>query len=203
MNLEPLRLALRAETDAEVQGRLAEVDAECARVVADAEAKAHELARQGHREGEEAAAKEAVRRRATATRRAREARLQAQRRQVEELQRTSREAVLRLCEDSRYPQLLERLAREARDQLGPDTEVELDPPGLIFDVSKGRLAHHPAARQAAHHCHDRWLVTLALGPDRLDCFAGSVRAVGASRIRVDAGGAQSLKLQSALLLLVT
>ena len=141
MNLEPLRLALRAETDAEVQGRLAEVDAECARVVADAEAKAHELARQGHREGEEAAAKEAVRRRATATRRAREVRLQAQRRQVEELQRTSREAVLRLCEDSRYPQLLERLAREARDQLGPDTEVELDPPGLGGVIGrKGRAS---------------------------------------------------------------
>jgi vacuolar-type H+-ATPase subunit E/Vma4 len=130
MSLEPLRGALRAETDAEMQGRFAEVDAECARVVADAEAKARELTKQGRREGEDAAAKEAVRRRATATRRAREIRLQAQSRQVEELQRRSREAILRLQEDSRYPELLDRLARAARDQLGPDAEVELDPPGL-------------------------------------------------------------------------
>ena len=138
MNLEPLRAARRAETDAEVQARLAEVDAECVRVVADAEAKAHELARQGCREGEGAAAKEAVRRRATATRRAREIRLQAQRRQVEQLQLRSREAVLRLHEDSRYPELLERLARAARDQLGPDAEVELDPPGLGGVIGRAR-----------------------------------------------------------------
>jgi vacuolar-type H+-ATPase subunit E/Vma4 len=130
MNLEPLRAALRTETDAEVQERLAEVDAECARTLADAEAQAQELAREGRREGEDAAAKEALRRRATATRRAREIRLQAQRRLVEELQLRSSEAVLRLHEDSRYPELLERLARAARDQLGPDAEVELDPPRL-------------------------------------------------------------------------
>jgi vacuolar-type H+-ATPase subunit E/Vma4 len=130
VSLEPLRHALRAETDAEVQGRLAEVDVECGRVVADAEAKSHELARQGRREGEDAAAKEAMRRRATATRRAREIRLQAQRRQVDELQRRSREAVLRVREDSRYPELLERLAGAAREQLGPAAEVELDPPGV-------------------------------------------------------------------------
>lgn len=141
MSLEPLRHALRAETDAEVQGRLAEVDAECARVVADAEAKAREFATQGRREGEDAAAREAVRRRATATRRAREIRLQAQRRQVEELQRRSREAILRLHDDSRYPELLDRLVRTARDQLGPDAEVELDPPGLGGVIGrKGRTS---------------------------------------------------------------
>ena len=130
MNLEPLRVALRAETDAEVRERLAAVDAGCRRTLAEAEARAHELAREGRREGEGAAAKEAARRRATATRRAREIRLRAQSRQVEELQLRSRAAVLRLREDGRYPALLDRLARTAREQLGPDTEVEVDPPGL-------------------------------------------------------------------------
>lgn len=130
MSLEPLRRALRAEVDLEVQRRLAEVDAECARAVAEAEAEARVLTGQGRREGEDAAAKEAVRRRATAMRRAREIRLQAQRRQVEELQRRSREAILRLRENSLYPELLDGLARAARDQLGPDAELELDPPGL-------------------------------------------------------------------------
>ena len=130
MNLEPLQVALQAETDAEVQERLAEVDATCARTLTEAEARAHELAREGRHEGEVAAAKEATRRRATATRRARELRLRAQSRQVEELQRRSREAVLLLREDSRYPELLDCLARMARGQLGPDAELEVDPPGL-------------------------------------------------------------------------
>ncbi len=129
MSLEPLRAALRAETDAVVERRLAQVDADCLRAIADAEAKAQELTEQGRREGERAAAQEAVRRRATATRRARELRLQAERRQVEELQARARAAVLRLREDSRYPELLDRLTRAVREQLGPDAEVELDPPG--------------------------------------------------------------------------
>jgi len=141
MNLEPLRAALRAETDIGVQRRLEEVDAECARVVADAEAKAHELARQGRRGGEDAAAKEAMRRRAAATRRAREILLQAQRRQIEELQRRSREAVLLLREDNNYPELLERLSWAARDQLGPGTEVELDPPAFGGVIGRsGRMS---------------------------------------------------------------
>jgi vacuolar-type H+-ATPase subunit E/Vma4 len=130
VSLEPLRQALRAEVDAEVKERLAEVDAECARMLSDAEASAHAVVGQGRREGEDAAAKEAVRRRATATRRAREIRLQAQRRQVDELQRRSHKAILGLREAERYPALLERLARAARDQLGPDAAVDLDPAGV-------------------------------------------------------------------------
>lgn len=141
MNLEPLQVALRAETEAEVQERLAAVDAECARTLAEAEAKAHELAREGRHEGEGAAAKEAARRRATATRRARELRLRAQNRQVNELRLRSGEAVLRLREDGRYPEFLDRLARTARDQLGPDAEVEVDPPGLGGVIGrKGRVS---------------------------------------------------------------
>jgi vacuolar-type H+-ATPase subunit E/Vma4 len=141
VNLEPLRVALRAETEAEVRERLAAVDGRCARTLAEAEAKAHALARAGRQEGERAAAKEATRRRATATRRARELRLRAQNRQVEELQLRSREAVLRLQEDSSYPALLDRLARMAREQLGPGAEVEVDPPALGGVIGrKGRVS---------------------------------------------------------------
>jgi vacuolar-type H+-ATPase subunit E/Vma4 len=130
VNLEPLRRALQAETGAEVRRRLEAVEAECARTVAEAERKARELAEQARREGEEAAAREAVRRHATAARRAREIRLSAQRRQIEELQRRSRDAVLQLRSDSRYPDLLEQLGHVARDRLGPGAELEIDPPGL-------------------------------------------------------------------------
>ena len=38
--------------------------------------------------------------------------------------------VLGLRQADGYPALLERLARAARDQLGPDADVEVDPPGL-------------------------------------------------------------------------
>ncbi len=129
MRLDPLRNALLAETEARVGRRLAEVKDECAHTVAEAERQARELAARGRQEGERAAAREALRRRAAATQRAREIRLRAQQHQVEELAQRSREAVLRLREDSRYPGLLERLARVVREQLGPDAELELDPPG--------------------------------------------------------------------------
>jgi vacuolar-type H+-ATPase subunit E/Vma4 len=129
MNLEPLRAALRAETEAGVHGRLAEVDAECNRIVADAESEARGRVAKARREGEGAAAKEVLRRHATATRRARETRLRARRRQIDELERRALEAASRLREHSRYPSLLDRLAEAAREQLGHDCEIEYDPDG--------------------------------------------------------------------------
>jgi vacuolar-type H+-ATPase subunit E/Vma4 len=130
MTLEPLREALRAETDAELKRRLGEVGDECARLVADADAEARALVRQGRLDGEAAAAREGARRRATATRKAREIRLRARQRQVAELERLAREAVLGARSDGRYPALLERLAAAAREQLGPDAAIEVDPEGL-------------------------------------------------------------------------
>lgn len=129
MNLEPLRTALLAETDREMQSRLEEVDAGCARVVQDAETRAHELATLGRLEGEAAAAKEAARRRATATRRAREIRLRAQRFQVEKLRKASHDAESRMREDSRYGPLVDHLSGLARSQLGSDAVVQIDPGG--------------------------------------------------------------------------
>jgi vacuolar-type H+-ATPase subunit E/Vma4 len=129
MTLEPLRKALRAETNAELKQRLGAVEDECARLVADAEAEARALVRRGRLDGEEAAAREGARRRSAATRKAREIRLRARQRQVEELERLAREAVLGMRSDDRYPDLLERLAAAVREQLGPDAEIEVDPEG--------------------------------------------------------------------------
>jgi vacuolar-type H+-ATPase subunit E/Vma4 len=130
MTLEPLREALRAETDSELRQRLEAVEDECAQLVADAEAEAHALVRRGRLEGEEAAAREGARRRAAATRKAREIRLRARRRQVDELERLAREAVPAVRSDVRYPALLERLAAVVREQLGPDAAIEVDPAGV-------------------------------------------------------------------------
>lgn len=129
MNLEALRRALEAETEADTTSRRAEIAVRCDRIIAAAEAEARRLTRQGRAEGERAAEHEAVRRRAAATRRAREIRLEAQRRQVEELRRRAREAVLELRDDARYRELVERLSRAAREQLGDDAEIVVDPPG--------------------------------------------------------------------------
>ncbi len=99
MNLEPLRRALEAETDAQTARRRADVAAACDRIVAEAEATARTLTEQARREGEEAAEHEAARRRAAASRRAREIKLSAQRRLLDELHRRAHEAVLALRED--------------------------------------------------------------------------------------------------------
>lgn len=130
MNLEPLRRALRAETEAEADRRRSEVKAECDRIVAEAEATARTLSHEARVEGERAAAREAARRRAAAARHAREIKLAARWSLVEELRRRSREAVLELRERPDYPVLLEHLSDAARSQLGDDAELEVDPPGL-------------------------------------------------------------------------
>ena len=129
MNLDPLRRALHAETEAEAARRRSEVTAECDRILAEAEAAAHALSHEARLEGERAAAREAARRRAAATRRAREARLAARRSLVDELRRRTHEAVLELREQQDYPVLLQRLSDAARSQLGDDAELEVDPPG--------------------------------------------------------------------------
>ncbi len=129
MNLEPLRAALRAEVGrGGASGASTEVDAECARLLADAEQRAHALVRQGRLDGEAARRRRRVRRRATATRRAREIRLRAQRGRSTSCSAGRARPFCGLRDDSRYPALLDRLAAAARDQLGPDAELEVDPP---------------------------------------------------------------------------
>ena len=130
MNLEPLRLALRAQAEADAGRRRTSVDEECGRRLADAEAQARSLVEQGRLEGEQAAARERLRRRAVASRRARESRLEAQRSLLEELGLRARGAALERRADPEYPKLLDRLSRAARVQLGPDAALELDPPGV-------------------------------------------------------------------------
>lgn len=129
MNLEPLRRALRAETEAEAARRRAEVAAECEQIVAEAERAAQTLAHEARLEGECAAAREAARRHAAAARHARETSLAARRNLVDELRRRSRLAVLDLREQPDYPALLERLSAAARSQLGDEAELVVDPPG--------------------------------------------------------------------------
>jgi vacuolar-type H+-ATPase subunit E/Vma4 len=140
MNLDPLRQALRAETEAEAEWQRAEMTGECERIMAESEAAARALAQEARRDGERAAARAAARRRAAAARRARETVLAARRGLVDELRVRSRRAVLELREEPRYPALLERLSSAARVQLGRDTELVVDPPGRGGVIGRTRNA---------------------------------------------------------------
>lgn len=128
MNLEPLRMALRAGAEADAGRGRAEVEDACARRLLEAETQAQALMARGRRDGEEAAAHERLRRRAAATRRARELRLEAQRTLVDELRSRACEAALQLKTDPRYPELLDRLSQIATAQLGAGAKLEIDPP---------------------------------------------------------------------------
>ncbi len=130
MNLEPLRRALQAETEAETARRRDEVGQRCAAIVAAAESTAHDVVAEGRAEGERAATAEAGRRAAAATRRARELWLGARARQLDALRSEARERVPELRSDERYGALLERLTAAARAQLGDAAELAVDPEGL-------------------------------------------------------------------------
>jgi vacuolar-type H+-ATPase subunit E/Vma4 len=127
VNLEPLRGGLRAQADADAARRRLEVDEECRRLVSAAEAEARSLTAEGRGEGERAAVREALRRRALASRHGRELRLEAERALIDDLRVRARVKALALRGDRRYSELLERLSRVARSQLGPDAQLEIDP----------------------------------------------------------------------------
>lgn len=128
MNLEPLRRALQAETEADADRRRSEVATECEKIVAEAEAAARALAHEARLEGERAATREAARRRAAATRRSRETVLGARRELVDELRRRARSTVLGLRGEPEYAELLGRLRAAVRTQLGDEAELVVDPP---------------------------------------------------------------------------
>jgi len=130
MNLEPLQRSLLDSVRAEVQEQERLEAAAATEQLREARARADAMAAEGRLEGERAAMRETARIHAAAVRTVRESRLRAQRALVDELCSRVRDAVLELRDAPGYEQLLDRLAKMARDQLGPDAELERDPPGV-------------------------------------------------------------------------
>ena len=130
MNLEPLRMALLADADGQEKHHLAEVDQTCEVRLARVRRRASALTARSRAEGERAAAQEARRRLGAASRRERELRLAAQGSLLDELRARTLDAALAARDDPRYHDLLDRLARTARAQLGDEAELEIDPSGL-------------------------------------------------------------------------
>lgn len=130
MTLATAREALLDDAHRLAQQTIAEADAEAAKRVAEARAQADAvLARAraaGEAEGRAQAAREQAGQRFTAHMQV----LAARRASYDTLLARARDAALALREDPGYPGLLDRLGAAARDDLGADAELTVDPPGL-------------------------------------------------------------------------
>lgn len=121
---EALLAEARAAADLAVRQAAERADAQ----VVQAEAETTALVARARAEGEAAAELEGVAALAQARRRARSLFLQAQREVYDDVRRQAHEAVQELRSTPRYRDLVERLATSAREILGPDAEIERDPP---------------------------------------------------------------------------
>ncbi len=130
MNLAPLRDALLDSVRAESESRRQHESEAAQAALAVARAEAARLVEEGRLAGERAAARGAAQVRAAAARQVRESRLRAERALVDELRSRAGDAIQELRSDPRYDRLLDRLARQARLQLGPEAELVRDPPGV-------------------------------------------------------------------------
>jgi vacuolar-type H+-ATPase subunit E/Vma4 len=129
VGLDPVREALLAQTRAEAEGLVSQARARAAAQVAQAEEEAGALIARARAEGEAAAELQAAAELADARRRARTLVLEAKRDVYEDLRREAQAAAQRLRGEPGYEELVGRLAILVRERLGPDFEVELDPPG--------------------------------------------------------------------------
>lgn len=141
VSLDPVREALLAEAEAEAEGIVGQAEERAAAQVAQAEERKAALVRRARAEGETAAELEAASELAQARRTARTLVLESKRAVYDDARREARVAVQRLRSEPRYEELLERLAARAREELGPEAELELDPPdgGVIGRVDNRRV----------------------------------------------------------------
>jgi vacuolar-type H+-ATPase subunit E/Vma4 len=142
VNVEPLRASLLASVAAETARSRADARQEGELRLGEAARRAEELVARARSLGESDAGPEVARRRLRARRRARALTLAARREVYEELRREAVAAALSLRGTEPYPALLERLAAAAREQLGGEATLELDPPeqgGVIASSGERRV----------------------------------------------------------------
>jgi len=143
MSLDPVREALLAQAEAEAERVMGRAEERAAAQVAQAEEQKAAFVRRARAEGEAAAELEAASELTHARRKARTLVFEAQRAVYDDVQREARAAAERLRSEPRYEELLERLAALAREELGSEAELELDPPdgGVIGRVDNRRVDH--------------------------------------------------------------
>jgi vacuolar-type H+-ATPase subunit E/Vma4 len=143
VSLEPVRVALLAEAETEADGLVSRADEQAAAQVRQAEEQKAALVHRARTEGEAAAALEAAAELARARRRARRVVLEAQRAAYDDVRQQAHVAAQRLRSGERYQELLDRLVARVREELGPDAEIERDPPdgGVIGRLENRRVDH--------------------------------------------------------------
>ena len=159
VRLDPVREALLAQAEAEAERVVGRAERRAKDQVARAEEHRAALVRQARAEGEAAAEREAAVELARARRRARTHVLVAQREIFDDVRAAALEAAERLRSEPGYPDLLERLADLARDELGADAEIVFDPPsgGVVGSSGTRRVDYTLSAiveRCVARHAVD-------------------------------------------------
>lgn len=130
MIAEPIRGIVLRDVEVETGAALAEADRAAAAELARAAEEAAAIVERARRDGATAAELEWMHERALARRQSQRLVLEARRAVYDAFRREAHEAALRVREGDRYPALLERLAQAAREQLGEEAALEIDPPGL-------------------------------------------------------------------------
>lgn len=143
VSLDPVRAALLAQAEAEAEQLEEQAEERAAAQVERAEEQKAALVRRARAEGEAAAELEASSELTRARRTARTLVLEAQRAAYEDVRREAYAAAQRLRSERRYPELVDRLAERVRVDLGPEAELELDPPegGVIGRLGNRRVDH--------------------------------------------------------------
>jgi vacuolar-type H+-ATPase subunit E/Vma4 len=130
MNVDRLRATLLVEAEREAESLVASAEARAADERERAQAEAKGVVERAGDEGREAGELESARSRALARRRASRLVLEARRAVYEDFRRAAVEAVLALRSEDGYAALLARLSDDAREALGEDAELEVDPDGV-------------------------------------------------------------------------
>jgi vacuolar-type H+-ATPase subunit E/Vma4 len=138
--LEPVRLALMADAEAEADALVAEARARADDRVGRAEADAEAAVAEARRRAEAGARARAARELSRSRDDARHAELACRRELRDELATAVADALHELRVHPRYPELLDHLERVANDQLGPDATIVRDPQpdGGVLATAGGR-----------------------------------------------------------------
>jgi hypothetical protein len=164
MTLDAASEALLADASAVAERALAEADDEAERQLAQARAEGDSLLARARKQGEAEGRLESGREEARERTLARMEVLAARREAYEELRRRARAAVLALRSEPAYEELLERLTKAARRDLGEQAELEVDPPqaGGVRASAEGRRVDYTLVALA-----DRCVEGLGAGLKRL------------------------------------
>jgi vacuolar-type H+-ATPase subunit E/Vma4 len=147
VNVEKLRSSFLAAVSEDAERQIGECRQECEARIEEAQRQADEVVARARNAGESDSEGEVGQILVSARRQAHAQVLAAQREMYEEFRREALDAAFGLRGTPDYDVLLERLGHGARDQLGDDVELEIDPPdrGGVIGRSGARRVNYSLA----------------------------------------------------------